>query len=88
VDAHGPAEIVNAGETGWLVPPDDEEALAEALVEAVNGEGERRRRGERAYEAARGRYSWPALAHGLAQVYTEVAEGKPPSAGSHTLTAG
>jgi glycosyltransferase involved in cell wall biosynthesis len=87
IDAHGPAEIVEPGETGWLVPPDDEEALAEALVEAVNGEAERRRRGERAYEAARGRYSWPALARGLAQVYAEVAEGRPPSAGSHTLTA-
>jgi glycosyltransferase involved in cell wall biosynthesis len=87
VDAHGPAEIVDAGETGWLVPPDDEEALAAALVEAVNGEGERRRRGERAYEAARARYSWPVLAAGLAQVYEEVAAGRPPSAGRHTLTS-
>ena len=88
VDAHGPAEIIDAGETGWLVPPDDEEALADALVEAVNGDEERRRRGGCAYEVARGRYSWPALARGLAQVYTEVAEGRPPSAGTHTLTAG
>jgi glycosyltransferase involved in cell wall biosynthesis len=87
VDAHGPAEIVDAGETGWLVPPDDEAALADALVEAVNGEDERRRRGERAYEAARGRYSWPALARGLATVYDEVAGGRPPSAGAHTLTS-
>jgi glycosyltransferase involved in cell wall biosynthesis len=87
VDAHGPAEIVDHGETGWLVPPDDEEALAAALVEAVNGEPERRRRGERAYEAARARYSWPALAAGLAQVYAEVADGRPPSAGRHTLTS-
>jgi glycosyltransferase involved in cell wall biosynthesis len=87
IDAHGPAEIVDRGETGWLVPPDDEAALAEALVEAVNGGAERRRRGERAYRAARERYSWPALAHGLAQVYTEVAEGRPPSAGRHTLTS-
>ena len=86
VNAYGPAEIVDAGETGWLVPPDDEEALAAALVEAVNGEAERRRRGERAYEVARGRYSWPALATGLAQVYAEVAEGRPPSAGARTLT--
>ena len=62
VDAHGPAEIVDDGETGWLVPPDDEEAMAEALVEAVNGDAERRRRGERAYEEARARYAWPALA--------------------------
>jgi glycosyltransferase involved in cell wall biosynthesis len=87
VDAHGPAEIVDHGETGWLVPPDDEEALAAALVEAVNGDAERRRRGERAYVTARERYSWPALADGLSQVYAEVAEGRPPSAGRHTLTS-
>jgi glycosyltransferase involved in cell wall biosynthesis len=87
IDAHGPAEIVDAGETGWLVAPDDEQALADALVEAVNGEQERRRRGERAYDSARAQYSWPALANGLATVYTEVAAGLPPSAGTHTLTA-
>jgi glycosyltransferase involved in cell wall biosynthesis len=87
VDAHGPAEIVAAGETGWLVPPDDEGALADALVEAVNDDAERRRRGDRAYEFARGHYSWPALARGLAQVYGEVAAGRPPSAGTHTLTS-
>ena len=86
VDAWGPAEIVHAGETGWLVPPDDEPALADALVEAVNGAQERRRRGGRAYDAARARYSWPSLARGLAEVYTEVAAGRPPSAGTHTLT--
>jgi glycosyltransferase involved in cell wall biosynthesis len=87
VNAYGPAEIVDAGETGWLVPPDDEAALADALVEAVNGADERRRRGARAYEVARARYSWPALARGLAGVYDEVAEGRPPSAGDRTLLA-
>jgi glycosyltransferase involved in cell wall biosynthesis len=87
VDAHGPAEIIDRGETGWLVPPDDEEALAASLVEAVNGDAERRRRGERAYVTARERYSWPALADGLSQVYAEVAESRPPSAGRHTLTS-
>src|SRR5213078_677281 len=46
VDAHGPAEIVEDGETGWLVPPDDEDAMVEALVEAANDTNERRRRGE------------------------------------------
>jgi glycosyltransferase involved in cell wall biosynthesis len=87
VDAHGPAEIVDAGETGWLVPPDDEQALADALVEAVNDDAERRRRGELAYERARARYSWPALARGLGSVYDEVAERRPPSAGTHTLAS-
>ena len=85
VDAHGPATIVDAGETGWLVPPDDEDAMAEALVEAVNGDAERRRRGEAAYEEARARYAWPALASGLAQVYEDVRAGRPAAAGAHTL---
>jgi glycosyltransferase involved in cell wall biosynthesis len=71
-NAHGPAEIVDDGKTGWLVEPDDEDGMAEALVEAVNGADERRRRGERAYEEARGRYSWPALARNVARVYDDV----------------
>jgi glycosyltransferase involved in cell wall biosynthesis len=87
VDAYGPAEIVSDGETGWLVPPDDLEALAAALTEAADDDAERHRRGEAAYTAARGRYSWPALARGLAHVYEEVAERRPPSAGTHTLTS-
>jgi glycosyltransferase involved in cell wall biosynthesis len=85
VDAHGPAEIVDGGETGWLVPPDDEGALMEALVEAVNDEEERRRRGELAHAAARARYAWPALARGLAHVYDEVRSGSPAAAGANTL---
>ena len=48
VDAFGPAEIVDHGETGWLVEPDDADGLADALVEAVNRPDERRRRGEAA----------------------------------------
>ena len=85
IDAHGPAEIVDDGDTGWLVPPDDEEAMAAALVELVNGEEERRRRGRAAYDAARASYSWPALARGVARIYQDVLEGKPASSGAHTL---
>ncbi|HYP48234.1 MAG TPA: glycosyltransferase family 4 protein [Thermoleophilaceae bacterium] len=85
VDAHGPAEVVDAGDTGWLVPPDDEDAMVEALVEAVNDGAERSRRGERAYEVARGRYSWPALARGVAQVYEDVRSGRPAAEGAQTL---
>jgi glycosyltransferase involved in cell wall biosynthesis len=85
VDAHGPATIVDRGQTGWLVPPDDEEALADALVEAVNQDEERRRRGQAAYDAARARYSWLALGQGLARVYDEVRERRSPHEGVHTL---
>jgi len=79
VDAHGPATILDAGKTGWLVPPDDEDAMAEALVEAVNHEAERRRRGEKAYEVARGLYSWPALVEKVARVYEQAVGDRPGS---------
>ena len=76
VDAHGPATIVDAGETGWLVAPDDEEELADALVEAI-GDGERRRAmGDAAYARSRERYAWPALAGRLAEIYEAVLGGR------------
>ena len=30
-DRGGPGELIRSGETGWLVPPDDRQALVEAL---------------------------------------------------------
>ncbi len=78
VDAHGPAEIVSAGETGWLVPPDDEAELAAALVAAIDDPDERRRRGAAAHAAARERYAWPALAERLAAVLDDVHAGRTP----------
>lgn len=73
VDAHGPATIVEHGRTGWLVPPDDEDALAAAVLEAVNGEALRTALGEAAYTAARAQYSWPALAERVAETYAAAA---------------
>jgi glycosyltransferase involved in cell wall biosynthesis len=71
VDAHGPAEIVDHGRTGWLVPPDDRDALAAALAEAVGDPVERARRGEAALQDARARFAWPALAERVARVYRD-----------------
>jgi glycosyltransferase involved in cell wall biosynthesis len=85
VDAHGPAEIVEDGETGWLVPPDDEQAMVEALVAATGDDAERARRGEEAYAQARSRYSWPALARGVARIYDDVLAGRPAASGADTL---
>jgi glycosyltransferase involved in cell wall biosynthesis len=73
VDAHGPAEIVRHGETGWLVEPDDVDDLAHAIAEAVADPQERRRRGAAACEDARERYAWPALAGEVAELYEQVA---------------
>jgi glycosyltransferase involved in cell wall biosynthesis len=72
VDAHGPADIVAHGETGWLVEPDDVVGLANAMVQAVNRPGERRRRGAAAAADVAGRFAWPALARDVAALYDDV----------------
>ena len=72
----GPAGIVDDGRTGWLVPVDDEAALAEAMVQAVNDPPERRRRGELARAAAIERFSWPSIAARLASVLTDGIDGR------------
>ena len=68
VDRFGPGEIVDDGETGWLVEPDDVEDLAAALLQAVDDPEERARRGARARTVAVDRYGWPKLAERLARV--------------------
>jgi glycosyltransferase involved in cell wall biosynthesis len=73
VNNHGPATIVDDEETGLLVPPDDEDAMADALVRIVNDDDARASMGATAYERSRSRYSWPALAERVAVVYGEVA---------------
>ncbi|MDQ6749621.1 MAG: glycosyltransferase family 4 protein [Actinomycetota bacterium] len=68
VRRYGPAEIVDDGDTGWLVEPDDEAGLVDALVDAVNRPEERARRGRRAGEAARGRYAWSGVSERMASI--------------------
>ncbi|MCA1681255.1 MAG: glycosyltransferase, partial [Actinobacteria bacterium] len=70
-EAHGPAEIIAAG-TGWLVPPDDVGALADALVTAASDAEERRRRGARAYRHSHDHYGWPPIATRIAALYAEL----------------
>ena len=71
-DAHGPAEIVRDGENGWLIPPDDEQALAAALIEAATDASERHRRGQQAASEAHRHYGWPAIAARINDIYREV----------------
>jgi glycosyltransferase involved in cell wall biosynthesis len=71
--AEGPAEIVDDGETGWVVPVDDRDALAAALAEAADHPDERARRAAAATEVARTRYTWGAIAGDAAQVLRDAA---------------
>jgi glycosyltransferase involved in cell wall biosynthesis len=72
VDSGGPATIVDDPETGWLVPPDDVEALAAAIVQAVNDGPARRRRGERAREEVLGKYTWAQIGSDLGALVGEL----------------
>jgi glycosyltransferase involved in cell wall biosynthesis len=73
VDRFGPADIVRPGQTGWLVAPDDEAALAGALAQAIAHPEERLRRGAAARHDVLGRFAWPALADGLCALFEQVA---------------
>jgi colanic acid/amylovoran biosynthesis glycosyltransferase len=45
-DISGISEIVLPGQTGWLLPPGDPQALAQAIREALDNPGEARRRAQ------------------------------------------
>lgn len=78
VDRHGPAEIVRDGETGWLIEPDDERSLAEAMRAAIDDPGERARRGAAARRAALECWSWRSLAGSVAELFDAVAPSSRP----------
>jgi starch synthase len=71
-DAHGPAHLVAAG-AGWLVPADDQHALAETLLIAASDPQERTRRGNRAHQHSRTNYGWPLIAARTADIYDQLA---------------
>ena len=48
----GPAEIIEDGRTGFLVPAGDVDALGEAILELIRDESKRRRFGAAAAERA------------------------------------
>jgi len=60
--------------TGWLVPPHDTDALADALVAVVNQPAERARRGANALSHARAELSWDGLVPRFEGAYAESIE--------------
>ena len=59
---------------GWLVPPDDEVALAQALVAAASDPAEREIRGANGRRRARERFGWDRVAGAVADVYAAALE--------------
>jgi glycosyltransferase involved in cell wall biosynthesis len=68
----GPPSFINVTPNepdGWLVAPDDETALADAIVTAINNPAERTRRATNAHRHARQDYSWRHVASQVVEIY-------------------
>ena len=71
----GPPTVLNLhgrAPEGWLIPPDDEDALVEVLVETLTYPAERRARADAAQALVRRGYSWQAVVAKVAGVYESV----------------
>jgi glycosyltransferase involved in cell wall biosynthesis len=72
-DVEGIAEFVDHGETGYLVPARDPEALADAIRYAFDNPEEARGWGRAARETAEREYSWGTAARRTRRIYDRVA---------------
>jgi glycosyltransferase involved in cell wall biosynthesis len=71
--AGGPLETVLNGETGWLAPPNDPEAIAERVCRVLEHPGEAEKMGQRGRERARACFAVERYAREIADVFEEVA---------------
>jgi GT2 family glycosyltransferase len=65
-------EAIRQGVDGWLVPPADVQALADALCQLLKDEERRKRLGEAAAESARARFHPETAARKLEGLYESV----------------
>jgi alpha-maltose-1-phosphate synthase len=70
----GIPEVVADGETGLLVPPDDPEALAEALNALARDPERANAMGEAGRQRAISEFDWGSIAVQTAKLYHEVAQ--------------
>ena len=69
----GIPEVMVDGETGYLVPPRDHEAMAERIVTLLNDPVRRARMGEAAFARARDHFTVERMVEGTAAVYERLA---------------
>lgn len=70
----GMKEVVADGETGLLVPPDDTQKLADALIRLIGNKDLRTRMGERGYTRYKDMFSGEASAKASVEYYKKVIE--------------
>jgi len=69
-------EMVEDGTTGFIVPPKNAHALAQAITELLSNDKLRQEMGENAYRALSYKFSWDKIAQKTLQVYQEAIEAR------------
>ncbi len=72
--ANGQPALITHGQTGWIVPPCDADALSDAIVHLVRNPQERRRLGQAARQEAETMHSWSHTAQALENLFRQVTE--------------
>jgi glycosyltransferase involved in cell wall biosynthesis len=75
--AGGIPDKVKDGDTGWLVPPGDVDALAAALQKATSDPGERERRGKQGQVRLEEHFLWPGIARRTVDLYASLLAERP-----------
>ncbi len=76
-DAGGAPEIIEHGETGLLVPPQDPAALADAILTILDDRSNAAAMGRRGQQLALERFTWPRYLDQLREVYDRVLDERP-----------
>jgi len=70
----GLPEAIEKGKSGYVVPPADEQTLAEAICEVLSDEPMMAQMGDYARHLAETKYSWPDIARATLKVYRSLVE--------------
>ena len=70
----GLPEAIEKGKSGYVVPPADEQMLAEAICDILSDEARMAQMGDYARHLAETKYSWPDIARATIEVYRSLAK--------------
>jgi glycosyltransferase involved in cell wall biosynthesis len=76
-DVGGIPEVIRPGDTGWLVPPGDPQALCQAILQALAEREEGQRMGERGRKMVEAEYSLERMGERMETLYRGVATRQP-----------